>query len=85
MRKNVIVKQDEENIVTVEILADAIVKISEAMEKLQKTKLTKKALLLLIHDNCGFSGKHPRKKPTQKDIENVMESIATLKKYYVKG
>lgn len=65
-------------------MAGAIIKISEAMEKLQKTRLTKRALLLLIHDNCAFSSRHPRKKPSQKEIGAVMESIATLKKYYIK-
>lgn len=84
-KKTITVKTKEENPEPVEIIADAIIKVSEAFEKMQKTKLTKRALLLLIHDNCAWNSGYPRKKPTIKEIEAILDSVSSLKKAYIKA
>lgn len=83
--KTITVKTDEENPEPVEIIADALIKISEAFDKMKSSQLTKRALLLLIHDNCGMAGNtYRRKKPTLAQIEEVLDSVETLKKAYIK-
>lgn len=83
--KTITVKTDEENPLPVEIIAEAIIKISDAFEKINKGNLSRRALLLLIHDNCGTAGYgHKKAKPTMKQIEEVLESVASLKKAYIK-
>lgn len=70
--------------VPTEILAEAIVKISDSIEALKNSKLTERAILLLIQDNCKPVGKYPQKNISQSQIRSVLESIGSLKKVYVK-
>ena len=84
MKTKVTVKQDEENEIALEIMAEAIVKISSAVEIIKNSRLTKRTILLLIHDNCAYCKGYPRKKPTVKEIETVLDSIESLKKVYIK-
>lgn len=79
------VKTDEENPESVEIIADSIIKISDAFERIEKGKLSRRALILLIQYNCEQVGRGYRKKPiSQGDVEKVLDSIATLKRAYIK-
>lgn len=83
--QKVTVKTNEENPEPVEIIADAIIKISEAFESMKNSRLTQRALLLLIQDNCGMvGGRHNKKKPTAKQIQEVLDSVTSLKKAYIK-
>ena len=75
MRKTVIVKQNKENEIPVEVLAESIKEISQAIGKLRSGKLTDRAIILLIADNCTVG------KPAIKD---VLDSMQTLSKRYLK-
>ena len=66
--------------VPTEVLADAIVAISDAVQKLRSGSLTDKALLLLIHNAIPQSDR-----PTQKQIAAVLDAAKSLKSIYVKG
>jgi len=77
--------KDAENPEPVEIIAQAIIEISKAAKKLSDSQLKDRALLLLIHDNCGPVGPPYKKfKPTISQIKSVLESIETLKARYIK-
>lgn len=79
MSKNVKVTQDENNVVELEILAKAIKDVADGMEKLLKTPLKRKTLILLIHDAI------PSKSGVRKsDIDWILDSIKDLKKNHLK-
>ena len=83
--KTITIKTDEENPESVEIIADAIIKIADAFDKIEKSKLQRRALILLIQDNCGAVGQRfNKKKPNATQINEILDSIATLKKAYIK-
>lgn len=80
------ITKNEEQSETTEILAEAIIKISNATEKLSKNSgLSQHALIVLIQDNCEYvASGHSRKKPTKKEVEIILKSMETLKGYYLR-
>lgn len=80
--------KNKDNPESTQILAEAILKISKSLEKLSKMSgLNEQALIVLIHDNCGAVGggrSWQRKKPTKKQIKEVLKSMKTLKGYYLR-
>jgi len=56
-----------------EVLAEAIVRISEAMEKLKQSGLNDAAIIILVHDAC---------KIPKRDIKLVFESLRKLRGWY---
>ena len=71
---------------TTQILAEAIIKISNAMEKLSlESGLSEEALILLIQDNCEtIKSGYTRTKPTKTIVRIVLRSMKTLKGYYLR-
>ena len=61
-----------------EILANAICDVAKASKKLLNGPLNRRALFLLIQQNCDG------KKPTLGQIESVLESAASLGEAFVK-
>lgn len=84
--KSVTVKQGEVEVPT-EVLADAIVAISDGVKKLRAGKLKERALLLLIQD-AAPSPKRGRYRTGQaipiKTIKAVLEGMESLRAQYVK-
>lgn len=76
-KAEVIIKRSEENPEPTEIMAEAIIKISQAFEKIRNGRLTERALVVLIHDSIS----PPVSKST---IRAVLDSIADLKNQYIK-
>ncbi len=76
--KSITVKTNEENPESVELIADSIIKVADAFEKINKSSLTRRAIVLLLHDTIGSA------KITKKQIELVLDNAPLLKKYYVK-
>ena len=56
-----------------EILAEAVIRIGENMEKLQKSGLNRRAIVALIYDYTKIS---------KRDIELVLDSLAKMKGWY---
>lgn len=84
-QKTISVVTDEENPIAVEIVADAIISISESIKKLNNTRLNRRALLLLIADNCyPIKRGYTRTPISSKTIEKVLDSIENLRKAYIK-
>jgi hypothetical protein len=70
---NIKVIKNEVKPETTEILAEAVIRIGENFEKLQKSGLNKRAIVALIYDYTKVS---------KRDIELVLESLAKMKGWY---
>lgn len=75
-QSTVTVKQNTENHIPIEILADSILEISNGVRKMRSGRLTDKAIILLISDNCTVG------KPA---IKEVLESMQSLSFRYLKS
>lgn len=71
--KSVLVKNDSDKPVPKEILADAIVRVSDSLTKLRKSGLNEKAIIALVKDDTGES---------KETIKRVLFSLDYLKKTY---
>lgn len=67
------IKKNEEKPESKEILAEAIIRIGEAMEKLTKSGLNKRAIVALIHDQTKLG---------KGDIEVILDALTRLKGWY---
>lgn len=79
MEKNVTIKQNEEQPVATEILAEAIVTVSRAMKKVLAGPLADNALILLIQDAAGG-----RNRISQDDVRLVLRNAARLEELFVR-
>lgn len=81
MAKNtkVTVLKDEDNIIEIQVMEQAIVEVATAARKLLNTKLTKRAIVVLIKDSMTGTGM------PMKDIELVLDCASTLDKRYLKN
>ena len=70
---NIKVKKNVEKPESTEILAEAIIRISEAFEKLKASGLNENAIVALIYDSANVS---------KRDIRLVLESLRKLKGWY---
>ena len=68
----VAVKQGEEE-VSREVLADAIVKISEGLNRLKKSGLNRRAIVVLVKDASGVG---------MYDIHKVLDALEDLRRLY---
>lgn len=73
MKSNIKVVKNVKKPEPTEILAEAIIRIGENFEKLQKSGLNKRAIVVLVYDYT---------KIPKRDIELVLESLAKLKGWY---
>jgi len=85
MAKIKIIK-DEENPEPTPILAKAVLKISEAMEKLQESGINERAIIVLTIDACescipsGYSNRKPR----YREVKAIFDSLKQLRAWYCK-
>lgn len=70
------IKSNEENPEPLEIIAKAIIDVSEAYEKIQKSRVTERVIVLLIKDCLP--------NVTINDIKQVLAVVPKLKQYYLK-
>ncbi len=75
MKKKLIIKQDEDNEVPAEIMADSIVQISQALNKLMSGRLKRDAIIALIKDKSGL---------TKGTIEIVLNNLEALEHNWIK-
>jgi len=74
-KQTVTIKTDEENPEPIELIAQAIIDLSDAFKKIESSRLTKRAIILLIKDRCYVN---------MKDIEIILDIAPKLKDYYIK-
>jgi hypothetical protein len=79
--KKAVVKQPDPPAAEIptEIIADAIVRLSDGMAQLQRGALNDKALLLLIQHACPSSDR-----PSTKQIKTILTAVESLKREYLK-
>ena len=75
---NIKIKKSEENPETAELLAQSIVQVAKASEKLLNSGLTKRAIIVLLQDGIGVS------KISKGQIDLVLSNLPRLKAWYVK-
>lgn len=76
------IKQTTDKEVPVEVLADAIIAISAGIKKLRTSRLTDRALMLLIQDAAPADPRYGG--VTQRDIKAVLAGIEGLEAAYIK-
>lgn len=69
--KGITINQDAEEPIAAEILAQAIIDISTAMARMNRSGLKRRAIVALIHDQS---------KVTKKNIEIVLSNLDALRK-----
>lgn len=71
----VTIKQRPENPIPVEIMAEAVVEIASAMKVLERTRLSRKAVIALVHDSSGVP---------KRVIADVLDHLQNLEKNWLK-
>ena len=64
------VRQDPQEPIAAEVMAKAIIEISDAMKKLSTSGLKRNAIVVLIHDRSGIG---------KRDIEVVLNNLEMLR------
>lgn len=83
--KKVTIKQDEENVVPVEVMAESITAISAGIKKLLAGPLNEKALILLIQNAAPtIGGRYSNRKIGSEEIRATLGGIESLEKTYLK-
>jgi len=73
--RTVTVKSNDENAEPLEILAQSIIDVAEAFEKINNSRLSRRAVILLLKDISGLR---------VSDIEAILNAAPLLKKHYIK-
>lgn len=79
MTRNIKIVKNEENPETPEVLADAIIRIANAFEKLMSQELKQEALVALLKEMPGMTTVGKR------DIALILTNLKRLKGYYVRS
>lgn len=74
---NIKIKKNKEVPESVELLAQSVIQVAEGFEKFQRSPLTQRALIVLLHDGIGA-------KITKTQIKLVLEALPRLKTWYIK-
>lgn len=85
--KDIVVKNDSENTVPTEVIAESIVTIAEGMKKLRSGRLNDRALLLLIQHaapNLPTNGYGNTAKVGMREIKAVIEGLESLEATFLK-
>jgi uncharacterized protein (UPF0254 family) len=71
-QKTITVKTDEKNPEPLEVLAQSIIDVANAFDKINNGRISQHAIIVLIKDSTGLS---------QRDIKAVLIACENLKKY----
>ncbi len=77
-KSTITVRTDEENPEPVEMIADAIMRVADAFDRINKSSLSERAIILLLHDAIGASN------ISKKQIGYVLKYAPLLKNYYLR-
>ncbi len=72
------IKTNEEDPESVELIAESIIQVSAAFEKINKSRLSRKAIILLLQNYIGVNY------ISKKQIGYVLEYAPKLKDYFLK-
>ncbi|MDD5328053.1 MAG: hypothetical protein PHY02_09635 [Phycisphaerae bacterium] len=72
------IKKNKENPESTELLAANIIKVADGFEKLLKSPLNDRALIVLLHDAIGQSN------ISKGQIKLVLDALPRLKGWYIK-
>jgi hypothetical protein len=75
MKQNVKITTEKETLPDIEILAEHIEALSKVGEKLKKSRLNERTIILLLKDSTGLYGNQ---------IQKVLDALPELKKRYLK-
>lgn len=75
-KQTITVKSNEENPEPIEIIAQAVIDVSDAFKKIENSRLSRRAIVLLIKDRCNGIG--------ITEIETILNVVPKLKDYYIK-
>lgn len=78
-KPNIRIVKDEVKPESVELLAKSIVEVAEGFEKLQKSSLNQRALVVLLQEGIGAA------KISKVQIRLVLDNLPKLKAWYIKG
>lgn len=78
----VVVTQDPERPIEKNVLATAIVEISQAVKRLERSGLTLDAVVILTQHNCRSTAKYGQNKPCMAEVREVLRSIGELSERY---
>ena len=77
-KQKVLIEKDPENKIDVRVMEQAIVDVAEAAKKLNSSRLTQKAIILLLHDAIGARA------ISRQQIADVLHAAETLGRTYLK-
>jgi len=75
MKQTVQIKTSEENPEPMELVAQSIIDIAQAFEKIQNGRLAQRAVILLLHDATGIG---------KGDIKTILDVAPKLKDIYTR-
>lgn len=82
MKREINIKQDENKPLPVEVMAESIKQISNAIVKMRSSRLNDKALCLLISHACAGTYHNPKPSPTV--VKTVLEGINSLERTFLR-
>lgn len=74
-KQTVTIKRNEENPEPLEIIAKSIIDVSKAFEAIEKSRVSQRVIVLLIHDKTKIA---------QRDIVAILDIVPRLKDIYLK-
>lgn len=77
--QTITVKVNEENPEPLEVIAESIIQVADAFCKVKNSRLSQRAILLLIKDIIP-----PKYKVGMTEIQEVLNAAAKLKQHYIK-
>lgn len=85
MKTRINVGQADDKPIPVDVIASSIVAIADGVKKLNASKLTQRALVLLITDACPpINQGHPRVRITQSQVKAVLAGMSSLEAQFIK-
>lgn len=73
-KSNVVIPQDPENLIPVEVIAESIVDMAAAMKRIANSRLSRKALVILVSAHSGIA---------QYKVTAVLDSLEALERAYL--
>ncbi len=73
--KTIKIKTDEENPQPLDLMAEEIISLSAAIKKFDESRLTERAIIILLQDMTGYN---------QKTIKDILWAIRNIEGHFIK-